>query len=301
MTRPSETQVAEWPGAVLPQAAVRLGRRGGVRLRRRWRRLVRGGRRARAVALAHPRLVASWAEITAGLLLGEAATLALEARLGHAREAQRAAPGAAAFLALTQLDTLLRLGMHRPAPEEPVFEDLGLYTTLTLARLAQSGVLWGHLLGGTPAPPRLTLALLIGASASDIADGRLARRLERVSPLGGYLDAVADGSFGLALTLTLGLRRLLPRWLLALLLARWGLPALYVVAGALGWRRPVPMHSTIVGKAAAVAQAVALGAALLPDDHAGRTRRVRGAIHTATAALLVAAPLAQLWKVLRKR
>jgi hypothetical protein len=63
----------------------------------------------------------------------------------------------------------------------------------------------------------------------------------------------------------------------------------------------VPISSTIVGKAAGVAQALTMGAALAPERSLPSLAPVRRALHLLTAGLLVAAPLTQWRKVRRMR
>jgi phosphatidylglycerophosphate synthase len=63
---------------------------------------------------------------------------------------------------------------------------------LTVARLALAGALVACVLGGAPLAAALVLALAV---ASDVADGRLARRRAEASPLGGLLDHGVDAAF----------------------------------------------------------------------------------------------------------
>ncbi|MBF6592150.1 MAG: CDP-alcohol phosphatidyltransferase family protein, partial [Ktedonobacterales bacterium] len=155
------------------------------------------------------------------------------------------------------------------------------------------------LLAARPAPQPAALAALVIGGASDIADGALARRTGRQTRLGAYLDAVADYESWAALALTLGARRLLPRWLVALLLARFSAPFAFALATYFGWVRRVPLGSTSVGKAAGVAQAVAFTAALAPARLLSpRARTTRQLLYGVTAVLLLAAPLIQLRRIL---
>ncbi|GAC1460098.1 MAG: hypothetical protein PVSMB4_19140 [Ktedonobacterales bacterium] len=266
-----------------------------------WLRFLgRSWRQARATAAAHPTLVTSWAATTTALTAGTTAALALEARLDDSATVRRALPGVALCLAAQQFDAYVHLGMNVPTRGEPLYGELGVPTALTLTRQSIAGLLWGHLLAGRPVARPYALAALLAAGATDIADGALARRLGHTTSLGQYLDSEADLSFWVALALTLTARGWLPRWLLALLLARWGGPFAFALARYFGWVSRVPIGSTITGKAAGVAQAVALGAAMMPGGAAARIARVRPLMHLATAVLLVAAPLSQLRKVLRE-
>ncbi len=262
--------------------------------------LARSWRQSRETARAHPALVRSWGVTAAALAATEAGALALEAGgEGEWSTALRALPGAALAFAFTHFDVYCHLGMNARRRGDEPYPDLGMATRLTLARGACAGLLWGHLLGGRPAGRWLLLTTLAGACVTDIADGAVARATGGVTRLGQYADSQADVGFGVAYALTLAVRRLLPRWLVALLLARWLAPFAFALASYFGWARRVPIQSTNAGKVAGVAQAATLAAALLPDGVAGRVAPLRRALHVATAALLVAAPLARGWGLLR--
>ncbi|HEV7126046.1 MAG TPA: CDP-alcohol phosphatidyltransferase family protein [Ktedonobacterales bacterium] len=263
--------------------------------------LGRSWRQSRATAQAHPRLVASWLRITAVLVVAEALALASEAARGHRAASRQAVSVAAGLLALQQLDAYVHLGMNNRQRESAPRDDLGLPNALTLARQSTAGLLWAHLLVRRPVSRGYLAAALLAASVTDVADGALARRLDRTSRLGQYLDGEADLSFALAVALTLGLRRDVPRWLVFLVLARWSVPFIYGLASYFGWISRVPISSTIVGKAAGVAQALTMGAALAPERSLPSLAPVRRALHLLTAGLLVAAPLTQWRKVRRMR
>jgi phosphatidylglycerophosphate synthase len=266
-----------------------------------WRRLlVRWWRQSLAVAQAHPRLVGSWASIAAGLTVLDASALALEAWLGRGEDARRAVPGVVVSLGVIHADTFVHLNMNAAKPGDAPFETLGLPAVLTLLRRTIAGFLWAHLIGRRPlkSTPALAAAMAVG-SASDVIDGAIARGRQRATRLGAYLDAEADFSFWTALALTLGARKLLPRWLIALLVTRFVAPAMIAGAGYIGLGRQVQVGSTIAGKAAAVAQLATCGMALAPRGASHTLDRAHGAVHVITAGLLLAAPLAQAARILR--
>jgi len=78
---------------------------------------------------------------------------------------------------------------------------------LTLARLALAPVLVACVLAGAPRAGSLVFALAV---ATDVADGRLARRRAEASPLGGALDHAVDALFVTAGTTALAARGALP-------------------------------------------------------------------------------------------
>lgn len=263
-----------------------------------WARFfARSWRSSQDTAREHPRLVASWRRVTVGLALGEAAALGGEALLGGHDgrvSALRALPGTALCLTYTLGDAYVHLGMNQPRRGEPLFETLGGATALTLARGAATGLLIGHLLGGRPAPRALAASALAIAIASDIGDGRLARTTHHTTRLGAYLDGEVDFGFGVTLALTFMARGWLPRWLATLLLARWVGPLAYTLACYFGTIDRVVINSTAIGRAAGIAQTATVAISLLPDRISARIPRLRRALHLATGALLLAAPLTQL-------
>jgi hypothetical protein len=92
----------------------------------------------------------------------------------------------------------------------------------------------------------------------------------------------------------------IPAWLTALLLGRWLLPVVAGMARYLGQAQPVPLGSSLLGKAAGVAQSVTLGAALLPTQTPRVVARLRPALVGLAVTCLIAAPLGQL-RHLRRR
>lgn len=105
------------------------------------------------------------------------------------------------------------------------------------------------------------------AAGSDVLDGWLARRWNQVTRLGTVLDLIVDIVFNVSLFAGLAAARLLPGWVLALAIARYGLllvggASLYVFVG------PVRIQPTAFGRAAGVAMAalvaLLLGLRLVP-------------------------------------
>ena len=92
------------------------------------------------------------------------------------------------------------------------------------------------------------IAALVAAGVSDFFDGFLARRWNQVTTLGRVLDPAADRLLTLAVVIGLGLRAIIPWWLVAALLARY---AVVGIARLIGKRRGVGTPQvTFVGKAA---------------------------------------------------
>lgn len=259
--------------------------------------LGRSWRQSRATARAHPALVASWRRVAVGLGSAQAAALLVEAACGAVSPARSAAPASVVGLAIALADTYVHLGLNDPKRGQALYAEVGAPTTLTLARRGIAALLWGHLLARRPVGRGYLATALLAALATDMADGALARRHHRTTRLGSYMDGAADFELWSAVALTLSARRLLPRWLLALLLARWLGPLAVAYASYFGWVSRVELGSTAIGKLSGGAQAATLGVALLPETAQRRLGPLRTPLHVVTAGLLVVAPLAHLRKL----
>jgi cardiolipin synthase len=89
---------------------------------------------------------------------------------------------------------------------------------LSILRLCSLPVFLWLLLG--PEEDGLAAAVLMLMGVSDYLDGYLARKLDQTSKLGAVLDPVADRLYILATVVGLGLREIIPLWLVVLLPAR---------------------------------------------------------------------------------
>ncbi|MBO0682712.1 MAG: CDP-alcohol phosphatidyltransferase family protein [Candidatus Dormibacteraeota bacterium] len=136
----------------------------------------------------------------------------------------------------------------------------GLANQVTLSRayLAAPALVYA-LTPGTLLPLAGVVTL---AGITDVVDGTIARRLEQPTRLGGGLDPVVDGLFFGALAVGLAAGQAYPLWLAALVLVRYGLPALVGAALLLLGRRPKLQH-TPLGQASTLLIGVLLGGVAL--------------------------------------
>ncbi|MGH7448207.1 MAG: CDP-alcohol phosphatidyltransferase family protein [Longimicrobiales bacterium] len=111
------------------------------------------------------------------------------------------------------------------------------------------------------------IAIVAAAAASDLIDGRLARRTGQVTRVGEMLDPVADKAFMLAALITLAVDGPLPLWTLPLLLTRDVGVALGAVVLALRGVR-VRMTARPAGKLVTWLQFLGIGILLLWPDAA---------------------------------
>lgn len=93
--------------------------------------------------------------------------------------------------------------------------------------------------------------VLLVSGFSDYADGKLARLLNQSSKLGALLDPAADRIYMIVVPVGLGLRDIIPWWLIAILIGRDLLLLLSVPL--LRTRGLTALPSTYVGKAATFA------------------------------------------------
>ncbi len=75
------------------------------------------------------------------------------------------------------------------------------------------------------------IASLVAAGVSDFLDGFLARRWNQVTALGRVLDPAADRLLTLAVVIGLGLRGIIPWWLVGVLLARDAVVGIALLVG----------------------------------------------------------------------
>ncbi len=117
---------------------------------------------------------------------------------------------------------------------------------ISMARLAGVPVFLWLVLG--PEADGWALCLLMVSGVTDYLDGWLARKLNQMSQLGQILDPVADRLYILAVVVGLGLRDIIPWWVVIILPLRdlllWGLVPFLRTRGY----SALPVH--FLGKAA---------------------------------------------------
>jgi cardiolipin synthase (CMP-forming) len=145
---------------------------------------------------------------------------------------------------------------------------------LSALRLALLPVFLWLVLG--PEADELAVGVLVLIGLSDYLDGYLARRLDQASQLGAVLDPVADRLYILAAVIGLGMREIIPLWLVLVLPARdiflWCLVPFLRTRGY----SALPVH--FLGKAATAALIYAFPLLLLGESESelGTLGRVLG-------------------------
>jgi phosphatidylglycerophosphate synthase len=143
----------------------------------------------------------------------------------------------------------------------PAGELLTAANGLTFARLALAPVLVTCVLAGAPLVGSLVFALAV---ATDVADGRLARRRAEATPFGGVLDHAVDAAFVTAGTAALAAQGALPAPLAPLIALAFLQYALDSRVGNRGNHGDVPRVETsaAAGTAPAAPRGGLLGSAL---------------------------------------
>ena len=86
----------------------------------------------------------------------------------------------------------------------------------------------------------IAFVLFLAAGVSDAVDGYLAKRFHMTTELGAYLDPLADKALIVSIYLTLGIKGLIPGWLVILVVSR---DIMIVGAVMLSWLVGIPSRS----------------------------------------------------------
>ncbi len=105
------------------------------------------------------------------------------------------------------------------------------------------------------------LAVFLIAGVSDGIDGYLARRLSSQTELGSYLDPIADKLLLVSVFAALGIIKILPAWLVLLVITR---DLLIIVGVMLAWvlGQPFTMKPRAISKANTAVQIIFIAAVL---------------------------------------
>ncbi len=156
---------------------------------------------------------------------------------------------------------------------------------LTLARLVSAPFLAWLIASGRA---EVGIWCLAAAGLTDALDGWLARRFGGVTPLGAYLDPIADKVLAGAVFVALGYAGAAPWWLVGIVFGRDIL--ILAVAGLfLAFTTVRTFRPSVWGKLSTLCQLVAAGFAL------GGLAFPRLGVGQAAAALMLVAAAATLW------
>jgi len=138
---------------------------------------------------------------------------------------------------------------------------LNVPNLITLGRAFLVPIVFWLVLAGEDA---IAFFLFVIAGVSDAVDGYLARRYDLRTELGAYLDPLADKLLIVSIFVGLGLREVLPAWLVYAVVGR---DILILAAIGLSWllSRPVEIAPLMISKVTTVAQ-ISLAALVLADE-----------------------------------
>jgi cardiolipin synthase len=131
-------------------------------------------------------------------------------------------------------------------------EPLSIPNLITLGRILMVPVVVWAIYSGAM---WIAFILFLAAGVSDAVDGFLAKRFGMASELGAYLDPLADKTLIVSIYVTLGIKAVIPGWLVILVVSR---DIMIVGAVMLSWLigSPVMMKPLLVSKLNTVAQIV---------------------------------------------
>jgi cardiolipin synthase len=157
------------------------------------------------------------------------------------------------------------LGAVSAAPP-PLYDTDRVWTlpnALSMLRLAGIPLMVWLILG--PRADGLAVLVLALGGFTDWLDGHLARAWHQTSRLGQMLDPIADRLYILAVLISLGLRAIIPWWLVGILIAREVMIGLLVPALRTRGYSSLPVH--FLGKAGTFALLYAFPLVLLGAGH----------------------------------
>lgn len=260
---------------------------------------------ARATASAQPRLTHSWRWLAGGLSLATALMVATTTQRHGATVAARMGTILSMATVAQAGDIYVHLGMHRPAGSRPWphYPRLGLANWLTATRGWVASWMWARLLASPPLDDGELLLALTLITATDIADGRVARAWHATSALGRYLDGAADVLVWSALTLTQVRRQQIPAWLASIFAVRWCVPIALGFGRTFAGAQPVALAPSALGRVAGTLQTATqvvglLGSLRARQPDGPRWQRARTGLAGITAAFLLAALSAQVARLL---
>ena len=128
-----------------------------------------------------------------------------------------------------------------PTPKENIWN---VPNVLTLIRMALIPVYWVLFFTGRR---HEALAVFLVASLTDLADGHIARKYNRITNFGKLMDPLADKLMVISVLLTLVIGGIAPWPILVILLLKEGW---MVVGGLLLFRHEIVVYSHWIGKAA---------------------------------------------------
>ena len=168
--------------------------------------------------------------------------------------------------------------------------NINLPNFITLGRVISVPFIFWLLLTGEA---KAAFLLFVAAGISDAVDGFLAKRYHWQTPLGAYLDPLADKLLIVSIYIALGAREQIPLWLVIAVVSR---DLLILAAVMLSWLldHPVVIKPLLVSKLNTTAQLVLASTVLADEGFELGLGSLRTALAVITAVLTVASLVAYL-------
>ncbi len=168
--------------------------------------------------------------------------------------------------------------------------NINLPNFITLGRVISVPFIFWLLLTGEA---KAAFLLFVAAGVSDAVDGFLAKRYHWQTPLGAYLDPLADKLLIVSIYIALGAREQIPLWLVIAVVSR---DLLILAAVMLSWLldHPVVIKPLLVSKLNTTAQLVLASTVLADEGFELGLQPIRMALAIVTAILTVASLIAYL-------
>ena len=162
--------------------------------------------------------------------------------------------------------------------------NINLPNFITLGRVVSVPVVFWLLLNGRA---KSAFLLFVAAGISDAVDGYLAKRFNWQTPLGAYLDPLADKLLIVSIYVALGARGDLPMWLVLAVVSR---DVAITAAVLLSWllEHPVVIKPLLVSKLNTAAQLVLASVVLADEGYALGLGEVRYTLAMVTGTLTLA-------------
>ena len=162
--------------------------------------------------------------------------------------------------------------------------NINLPNFITLGRVISVPFVFWLLLSGEA---KAAFLLFVAAGVSDAVDGFLAKRFNWQTPLGAYLDPLADKLVIVSIYIALGAREQIPLWLVIAVVSR---DVLILTAVMLSWLldHPVVIKPLLVSKLNTAAQLILASTVLADEGFDLGLKPIRMVLAVVTATLTVA-------------
>jgi len=172
---------------------------------------------------------------------------------------------------------------------------INLANRITLIRISTLPTLFHLVIAAKSYTIRFPLlGLVIFIFLTDFLDGYVSRRGRQVTKVGRMMDSASDYSLLIVLTLVFRYYKLIPIWLLVLVLVRLGIQVVFM-ATLIVIRKRIEPRTTLMGKIAVASIMVAYSVEVLGLIADGLPVFIKSAVEYAAAAIILASIGDKIW------